>query len=142
MVLIVLTGPFNLRTNKQTNHDLIIGPIFVFRRTDLQLHYYKPHLVTMATSCGQSVDDIEDIVTKDSHVTDLRTGNKKHVVPRPRKVKADESDDRTEVSADSVIPGTHNICFYRQRPVNSNEYPHCTTYVFMEKCGKLSVSYH
>ena len=59
----------------------------------------------MATSCEPSVDDIEDIVTKDSLVTDLRTGNKKHVVPRARRVKAGESDDRTEVSADSVIPG-------------------------------------
>ena len=59
----------------------------------------------MATSCGPLVDDIEDIITKDSHVTDLRTGNKKHVVPRARRVKTGESEDRTEVSADSVIPG-------------------------------------
>lgn len=63
----------------------------------------------MATSCGPSVDDIEDIITKDSHVTDLRTGNKKHVVPRARKVKAGEPEDRTEVSADSVIPGTQKV---------------------------------
>ena len=63
----------------------------------------------MATSCVSSIDDIEDIITKESHVTDLRTGNKQHVMPRARRVRTGESDDKTEVSADSVIPGTASL---------------------------------
>ncbi|XP_045159402.2 threonylcarbamoyladenosine tRNA methylthiotransferase-like [Mercenaria mercenaria] len=52
------------------------------------------------------LDDIEDIVTGETE-TDIRAGNKKHVVPRARKHK---TQDRTEqVDADSIIPGTQKI---------------------------------
>lgn len=59
----------------------------------------------MASNSCPSVDDIEDIVTKDSPVTDLRASNKKHVVPRARKVKDNEGINGQDLSADSVIPG-------------------------------------
>ena len=64
----------------------------------------------MASNCGPGVDDIEDIVTKDSQTTDLRSGNRKHVVPRARKVKAGQETIDTDVCADSVIPGMCMNC--------------------------------
>ena len=48
------------------------------------------------------VDDIEDIVTGETE-TDIRAGNKKHVVARARKHKTREITEK--VNADSIIPG-------------------------------------
>ena len=63
----------------------------------------------MAASCGPSIDDIEDIVTQDSPTTDLRSGNRKHVIPRARKVKTSQNDGDTDLCADSLIPGKRCI---------------------------------
>ena len=52
--------------------------------------------------CDENIiDDIEDIVGV-GHDTDLRSGNKKHVVPKAKKFSG---KNVTSVSADSVIPG-------------------------------------
>ena len=53
---------------------------------------------------SSQVDDIEDIVSA-SHDSDIRVGNKTHVVPRNRRLRNKEAQ---EASGDSVIPG--NVC--------------------------------
>lgn len=53
----------------------------------------------------QVIDDIEDLISGDIDAEN-RTGNKKHVVPRARKVKG--TNDQV-VEADSIIPGTQKI---------------------------------
>lgn len=50
------------------------------------------------------VDDIEDIISG-SHNTDIRSGNKQHVVPKTRRFKNKEAGQ--EASGDSIIPGTN-----------------------------------
>ena len=52
-----------------------------------------------------TIDDIEDIITQDSHTSDPRSGNRKHVVPRARKVKITGNERDKDIYADSLIPG-------------------------------------
>lgn len=53
------------------------------------------------------LDDIEDIIT-DQQDSDVRVGNKKHVVPKACRFKS-RNKINTEVIADSFIPGTQKI---------------------------------
>ena len=52
-----------------------------------------------------TIDDIEDIITQDSHTSDPCSGNRKHVVPRARKVKITGNERDKDIYADSLIPG-------------------------------------
>jgi len=52
-----------------------------------------------------NLEDIEDIIAG-AHETDIRSGNKKHVVPKARRFKP--RSPQSEVYADSIIPGMNH----------------------------------
>ncbi|XP_052775774.1 threonylcarbamoyladenosine tRNA methylthiotransferase-like isoform X2 [Mya arenaria] len=60
----------------------------------------------MVVTTDSNVDDIEDIISG-SHDADIRTGNKKHIVPKARRYKGKAKD--ADITSDSIIPGTQKV---------------------------------
>lgn len=57
----------------------------------------------MPVADSSLIDDIEDIVNKNSSPGEIRQENKRLVVPKSRRIKQTREEP---VQADSIIPGT------------------------------------
>lgn len=64
----------------------------------------------MPVADSSLIDDIEDIVNKNSSPGEIRQENKRLVVPKSRRIKQTREET---VQADSIIPGTSFLLLFK-----------------------------